>query len=105
MGKGAAMTKGALADALAAQCELKRSQCTKAINCLAEIAAKEVKGNGVFTVPGLCKIKTKVKPATKAGKREMFGQTVIVKAKSSEDGREGVPSGRPQEKHLILARF
>merc|ERR1711918_158981 len=82
--KSVAMTKGALADALADKCELKRAQCTKAINSLAEIAAKEVKGKGKFTVPGLCMIKTRVKPATKAGKREMFGQTVIVKAKPAK---------------------
>merc|ERR1712207_83671 len=82
--KSAVMTKGALADALAEKCELKRTQCTKAINSLAEIAAKEVKSNGVFTVPGLCRIKTRVKPATKAGKREMFGKMVIVKAQPAK---------------------
>merc|ERR1711933_537304 len=82
--KSAVMTKGALAVALAERCELKRAQSTKTINSLAEIAAKEVKSKGVFTIPGLCRIKTRVKPATKAGKREMFGKTVIVKAQPAK---------------------
>ena len=46
-----------------------------------EIATKEMKSTGVFTIPGVCKIKTRVKPATKAGKREVFGKVVMVKAK------------------------
>nr|AAO49325.1 histone-like protein [Lingulodinium polyedra] len=76
-----AMTKGAIADALATQFELKKTVCGKLINSLAEIATKEVKSSGVFTIPGVCKIKTRTKPATKAGKREIFGKTVVVKAK------------------------
>merc|ERR1711972_283165 len=76
-----AMTKGAIAEALATECELKKSVCAKMINSLAEVATKEVKSTGVFTLPGLCKIKTRVKPATKAGKREVFGKVVMVKAK------------------------
>merc|ERR1712113_973654 len=78
---GKAMTKGALADALATGTEVKKSQCTKVLNSLATIAATEVKKTGLFTIPGLCRIKTRVKPATKAGKREIFGKMQIVKAK------------------------
>jgi len=43
----------------------------------------EVK-KGVFTIPGLVRIKTKKKPATKAAKRMMFGQEVVVKAKPAK---------------------
>merc|ERR1712141_369314 len=78
---GKAMTKGAIADALATETQVKKSQCTKMINSLASIAAKEVKKAGVFTIPGLCRIKTRNKPATKAGKREIFGKMQVVKAK------------------------
>ena len=67
------MTKGALADALATATEVKKSQCTKLMATLAEVATEQVKKAGVFTIPGLCRIKTRVKPATKAGTREMFG--------------------------------
>merc|ERR1711948_69962 len=75
------MTKGAIADSLATSCELKKSVCAKMINGLAELAAAEVTKAGVFTLPGLCKLKTRTKPATKAGKREVFGKVVMVKAK------------------------
>merc|ERR1719336_2238876 len=48
-----AMTKGALADALATGTEVKKSQCTKLLDSLAKIATAEVKKAGLFTVPGL----------------------------------------------------
>merc|ERR1712059_33 len=80
-GSGNKMTKGGLCLALSEQCELKRAQCSKALDCLASIAAKEVKSNDIFTLPGVCRIKTRVKPATKAGKREVFGKEMFVKAK------------------------
>merc|ERR1712039_904386 len=66
-----AMTKGAIADALATKCELKKAVAGKVMNSLAEIATAEVKKAGIFTIPGLCRIKTRMKPATKAGKREI----------------------------------
>merc|ERR1711862_717976 len=81
-----AMTKGALAEALAAasDAELKKTQCAKLIGSLCDIATKEVAKTGIFTLPGLCRIKTRMKPATKAGKREVFGKTVMVKAKPAK---------------------
>merc|ERR1711870_181992 len=75
------LTKGAIAESLAAETELKKSMCSKILNSLSDIAAKEVKSTGVFTIPGLCKIKTRTKPATKAGQREVFGKIMVVKAK------------------------
>merc|ERR1719414_2483321 len=76
-----AMSKGALADALAAACELKRKDVSAVLDHLAEVATKQVKADGVFTIPGVARVKTRRKPATKAGKREMFGQVVKVKAR------------------------
>merc|ERR1740138_1567427 len=76
-----AMSKGGITDALAAACELKRAQVTKALDTLAEVATTNVKKAGVFTIPGLCRLKIRTKPATKAGKREIFGKIVKVKAK------------------------
>merc|ERR1712110_227913 len=72
--KGSVMTKGALADAIATACEIKKAAANKALATLAEVGTAEVKKSGVFTIPGLCRIKTRKKPATKAGKREMFGK-------------------------------
>mmetsp|Transcript_8057 Transcript_8057/g.13971 ORF Transcript_8057/g.13971 Transcript_8057/m.13971 type:complete len:108 (+) Transcript_8057:61-384(+) len=79
-----AMTKGAIADSLAEKCELKKTVASKVMNTLAEIATAEVKKAGIFTLPGLCRIKTRMKPATKAGKREIFGKMTIVKAKPAK---------------------
>merc|ERR1712046_409581 len=75
------MTKGAIAEAMGTECELKKSVCAKLINSLAEVATKEVGSTGVFALPGLCRLKTRVKPATKAGQKEVFGKVVMVKAK------------------------
>merc|ERR1712060_843977 len=70
------MSKGALAQALADGTELKKTQVTKVLDSLASVAAREVKKTGKCAIPGLCMIKTRVKPATKAGKREIFGKLV-----------------------------
>merc|ERR1712045_523448 len=84
MGKGAAaMTKGALADALVTD-DVKKKYVVKILATLAEIGTAEVKKSGIFAIPGLCRIKTRKKPATKAGKREIFGKMVIVKAKPAK---------------------
>merc|ERR1712072_813397 len=78
------MSKGGIADALAAESGLKKSQVSGVLDSLAAVATKEVKSNGKFTIPGLCMIKTRQKKATKAGKREMFGKVVMVKAKPAK---------------------
>merc|ERR1719325_495205 len=76
-----AMSKGAIAEALATGCELKKSVAAKVLDTLASVATQEVKKTGVFTIPGLARLKIRVKPASKAGKREVFGKMVVVKAK------------------------
>merc|ERR1712005_75229 len=75
------MTKGALIKTLAEQHEMKTKVCSGLLESLANLATAEVKKTGVFTIPGLCRIKTRVKPATKAGVRMAFGQEMKVKAK------------------------
>merc|ERR1712232_15095 len=76
-----AMPKSGIADALAEACDSKRSEMAKVLEALTEVATKEVKSTGKFTIPGVCMIKTRHKPATKAGKRMAFGKEVKVKAK------------------------
>merc|ERR1712151_1074036 len=78
---GKPLTKGLIAEALAISCELKKSVCSSLIDSLAEIATKEVGKTGLFSIPGLCRLKIRTKPATKAGKREIFRKMVMVKAK------------------------
>ena len=79
-----AMTKGGLLGELATATELKKSDVSKVLNTLAEIGTEEVKKSGKFVLPGLCMIKTRQKPATKAGKRLMFGKEVMVKAQPAK---------------------
>jgi len=81
---GKAMTKGSISKSLATEHGLKQKLCSDVVNSLVAIATQEVKKNAVFTVPGLCRLKTRVKPATKAGVRVMFGKETKVKAKPAK---------------------
>merc|ERR1712113_180071 len=76
-----AMTKGALVKAIAGEFEIKTKQASKVINSIAGIASHEVASIGKFTLPGLLRIKSRQKPATKATKREIFGKICLVKAR------------------------
>merc|ERR1712083_425974 len=84
MMKSTVMTKSALTAALAESCEVKRGVISTALSTLASIAATEAKKNGKFVIPGVVAIKTRQKKATKAGKREIFGKMVMVKAKPAK---------------------
>merc|ERR1712176_74890 len=88
MGKAMRVKKGVksiskteIAERLAEETGLKKAECSKVLDALAGVSAKEVKSKGKFTIPGVCMVKTRVKKATKAGKREMFGKVVKVKAR------------------------
>merc|ERR1719150_322492 len=83
--KGAkSITKSGLAEAVAGATEVKKSSCLKVLTSLADTVAAELKKTGKVTLPGMCMLKTRVKPATKAGKREMFGKIVAVKARPAK---------------------
>merc|ERR1711988_2065566 len=60
------MGKGAIAAALAEEQGLKKAVCSKIMNSLAALAATEVKKTGKFVIPGVTRLQTRVKPATKA---------------------------------------
>merc|ERR1711912_212521 len=79
-----AMSKGAVTKAIATERELKQKQCSAIINSLVAIGTNEVKKTGIFTIPGLCRIKTRTKPATKAGVKMIFGKETKVKAKPAK---------------------
>merc|ERR1712078_695867 len=61
-GSAKAMTKGELLKSIATEHEMKTKDCSNILNSLVTVAAKEVKKTGVFTIPGLCRIKTRTKP-------------------------------------------
>merc|ERR1712147_72671 len=91
-GGSKAMTKGALTAALAEEHELKQKVCREVLDSFVAIATSEVKKNGIFTIPGLCRIKTRVKPATKAGVRMMFGEEKKVAAKPAKTVVKAFPA-------------
>ena len=70
--------------AIATENELKTKDCSNVLNSLVAAATKEVKKTGVFTIPGICRIKTRNKPATKACVRMIFGKETKVKAKPAK---------------------
>ena len=78
------MTKGALTKAIATEHGLKQKACSGVMTSLAALATKEVKKTGIFTLPGICRIKTRNKPATKACVKVMFGKETKVKAKPAK---------------------
>merc|ERR1712134_192199 len=79
-----AMSKTGIADALAAKSGLKKSECSKVLDDFAALATTEVKKAGKFTIPGLCMLKTRVRPARKAGTAQAFGKTIKVKASAAK---------------------
>merc|ERR550537_1930683 len=91
-GSSKAMTKSALSAAIAEEHELKAKVCREVLDSFVAIAAAEVKKNGIFTLPNLLRIKTRVKPATKAGTRMMFGKEVKVKAQAAKTVVKAFPA-------------
>merc|ERR1711862_1054450 len=83
-GGAKAMTKGALLKAIATEHGLKTKVCSNVLNSLVTVGTSEVKKAGVFTLPGVCRIKTRTKPATKACVRMIFGKETKVKAKPAK---------------------
>merc|ERR1711879_597766 len=75
------MTKAALVKTIAKKHGMKKQVCSGIVQSLATLAATELKRTGVFTIPGLCRVKTHAKPATMAGVKRAFGREVNVKAK------------------------
>merc|ERR1712084_151388 len=78
------LSKSGLAEEIATATELKKKNVVSVLDSLASVATTQVKKVGKVTIPGLFMIKTRVKPATKAGKREVFGKVVFVKAKPAK---------------------
>merc|ERR1711907_19998 len=81
---GKQMSKGQITKTLAEQHGLKQKACSEVIESLVELATTEVKKTGIFTLPGLCRLKLKTKPATKAGVKTIFGKEMKVAAKPAK---------------------
>ena len=75
------MPTGRIAETLANECMVGKAFAWFFLHQLATLATAELKKNGKFNVPGVVLLKTRMVAAEKAGKKEMFGKTVILKAK------------------------
>merc|ERR1711937_1083196 len=91
-GASKAMTKGALVKMIATENEMKTKDCSNILNTLVTVATKEVKKTGIFTIPGLCRIKTRTRPATKACTKMIFGKETKVKAKPAKTVVKAFPA-------------
>lgn len=83
------MTKSALYAAIAEKTDMKKKEIDAVFSALAEIAEGHLKkgGAGVFTLPGLLKMKVVRKPATKARKgiNPFNGEETTFKAKPARN--------------------
>ena len=61
---------------------------------LTNVATVEVKKHGVFTVPGLARLRIRTKPERKAGKIQVCGKSYMVKAKAAAKIVKAKPVGR-----------
>ncbi|MBM81956.1 MAG: DNA-binding protein [Planctomycetaceae bacterium] len=82
---GKPMTKSEILNALAESSGLSRKEVTAVLDGLSDLIAKNIgkKGPGVFNLPGLMKITSVHKPATKARKgiNPFTGEETMFKAK------------------------
>lgn len=84
-----ARSKGEVYNTLAELTGLKRKQVASVFDGLADIVKKDLgkKGPGLFTIPGLLKLRVKRKPATKARKgiNPFTGEEMMFKAKPARN--------------------
>lgn len=83
------MTKSAIMGAIAEETELTKKQVTAVFDSLGTVINGHIKkgGAGVCTIPGLLKIKTVRKPATRArkGVNPFTGEEMMFKAKPARN--------------------
>ena len=81
--KGGAPTKSEILATISKDTELSRKQVNEVFDSLHGIIKKSLRGNGLFTLPGLLKLKVVKKPATKAreGINPFNGEKMMFKAK------------------------
>jgi nucleoid DNA-binding protein len=87
--KAKAMTKSALFQEIASSTKLTRKQVAEVFDALSKLVSRELgkKGPGMFTLPGLAKLKLVRKPATKArqGINPFTKQPQMFKAKPARN--------------------
>jgi nucleoid DNA-binding protein len=81
--KAGAPTKSDILNHVSKETDLSRKQVAAVFDSLNGIIRKSLRGNGLFTMPGLMKLKVVKKPATKAreGVNPFTGEKMTFKAK------------------------
>ncbi len=81
--KGGAPTKSEVLTQISKDTSLSRKQVASVFDSLSGVIKKSLRGNGLFTMPGLMKLKVVKKPATKAreGINPFTGEKMMFKAK------------------------
>jgi nucleoid DNA-binding protein len=81
--KGGAPTKSEVLTTISKETTLSRKQVAAVFESLSGVIKKSLRGNGLFTMPGLMKLKVVKKPATKArqGVNPFTGEQMTFKAK------------------------
>jgi len=91
--KGGAPTKSEILNHIAKDTDLSRKQVAAVFDSLAGLIKKSLRSNGLFTLPGLMKLKVVKKPATKAreGVNPFTGEKMMFKAKPASKKVRGMP--------------
>ena len=81
--KGGAPTKSEILASISKDTDLSRKQVSGVFEALNSVIRKSLRSNGLFTMPGLLKMKVVKKPATKAreGVNPFTGEKMTFKAK------------------------
>ena len=81
--KTSAPTKSDILDAISKDTGLSKKQVGSVFESLGTVIKRSLKGHGLFTLPGLAKMKVVRKPATKAreGVNPFTGEKMVFKAK------------------------
>ena len=81
--KSSAPTKSDILAAISKDTGLSKKQVSGVFDSLGTVIKKSLKGSGLFTLPGLAKMKVVKKPATKAreGVNPFTGEKMMFKAK------------------------
>lgn len=91
--KGGAPTKSEILAQVSKDTELSRKQVSEVFESLNGIIKKSLRGNGLFTLPGLLKLKVVKRPATKAreGVNPFTGEKMTFKAKPASKKVRALP--------------
>ena len=91
--KGGAPTKSEILNQIAKDTKLSRKQVSSVFDSLNGVIKKSLRGSGMFTMPGLLKLKVVKKPATKEreGTNPFTGEKMVFKAKPASKKVRALP--------------